>query len=173
MSEKRAIGLKAILIGAIAVDGDMAADLDLAAVGVTFQDSCNLAQETPQITEIFSEENDDPEEVIIGTTKKTLEFEIINTSAEACKAAFGGEITGVGDAEAWEGPRGSVIVERSVRIQTKSGENIDIPRVKFANTMQWKFSKKDTNRIKFVGTILVPLKAGVAPIKKYKTPAEA
>lgn len=170
MSEKRAIGLKAILIGAIAVDGGMAADGDLAAVGVTFQDSCTLSQETPEITEIFSEENDDPEEVIIGTTKKTLEFEIINTSAAACLAAFGGTVTGVGDAEAWEGPRTSVIIERSVRIQTKTGENIDIPRVKFANTMQWKFSKKDANRIKFVGTILVPLKAATAPIKKYKTP---
>jgi hypothetical protein len=171
MSEKRSIGLNAILIGAIAVDGGMAADGDLASVGVTFQDSCTLAQETPETNPIYSEENADAEEIIIGTTKKTLEFEIINTSAAACKAAFGGEITGEGDAEVWEGPRDSVIIEKSVRIKTKTGENIDIPRVKFANTMQWKFSKKDVNRIKFVGTILVPLKAGVAPIKKYKTPA--
>jgi len=171
MSEKRSIGLNAILIGAIALDGGMAADVDLAAVGVTSQDSCTLAQETPEITEIYSEENSDAEEVIIGTTKKTLEFEIINTSGAACLAAFGGTVTGTGDTEVWEGPRESVIIEKSVRIKTKTGENIDLPRVKFANTMQWKFSKKDANRIKFVGTILVPLKTGVAPIKKYKTPA--
>lgn len=169
--KKRSIGLKQILIGAVASDGGMCADADLYTLGVTYQDSCILAQGEPEIVEINSEENDDPEEVIVGKSTKTLEWEIIETSPEACHEAFGGTLTGTGDTAVWEGPTTSVVLERSVRILTKTNETIDIPRLRFANTMNWKFSKKEVNRIKLKGYILVPLKTGVNPIKKYKTPA--
>jgi hypothetical protein len=168
--KKRSIGLLSIEIGPIAVDGDMAADAALYALGVTYQDSCVLAQGEPEIVEINSEENDDPEEVIVGKTTKTLEWEIIETSPEACYEAFGGTLTGAGDTAVWDGPATSAVIERSVRIKTKTGETIDIPRLRFANTMNWKFSKKEVNRIKLKGYILAPTKAGVASVKKYKTP---
>jgi len=165
--EKRSIGLLSIEIGDPEEDGSMSTTL--AALGVTFQDSCELAQGEPELVEIPSEENDDPEELIVGKATKTLTWEIINTSAETCAEALGGIVTGIGDAAVWEGPRTSGVIEKSVRIKTKTGETIDIPRLRFVNTINWKFSKKDVNKIKLKGVVLTPLKAGLAPMKKYKT----
>lgn len=173
MSEKRTIGLKQILVGPIALDGGMAADEDLVAIGVTFQESCLMTMDQEDDTDIYSEENDDPEESISGKLLRKLEWEIIDTSNATLKKAFGGELTGVGDLEAWEAPRQVPHIEMSVRIVAKTGDNIDIPRFKFRNSANWKFSKKDVNKIKMAGKVLTPTKAGVAPVRKYKTPAGA
>jgi hypothetical protein len=169
MSEKRSIGLVSIEIGDPAEDGGMAADLDLAVLGVTFQDSCELSQDEPEIVEINSEENDEPEEIIAGKTKKTLKWSIINVAPAALVKVLGGTVTGAGETEAWESPRTTVIIEKSIRIKTKTLETIDIVRARIVAKLNWKFSKKDVNKVDITAYVLVPLKANTPPIKKYAT----
>jgi hypothetical protein len=168
---KYSYGLKAIFVGSPASDGGMCADADLVQLGVTAEDTCELAMNEPEMTDIYSEENDDPEESIPGKTKRTFKWELLDTSPEICNKAFGGTLNGAGDSAVWEAPRSSEPLELSVRVLTKKDETIDMPRVKFGNSTNWKFSKKDINKIKMNGTVLTPLKVGVGPVKKYKTPA--
>lgn len=167
MSEKRSIGLLSIEIGDIAGDGGMGTSL--AALGVTVQDSCELSQNEPEITEINSEENDEPEEIIAGKTTKTFKWSIMNVEPDALVAVLGGSVTGTAPNEAWESPRATEIIEKSIRIKTKSGETIDIPRARIVSKLAWKFSKKDVNKVDITAYVLVPTKAATAPIKKYPT----
>jgi len=166
-TEKRSIGLLSIEVGAIAVDGGMSTTV--AALGVTYLDSCELAQGEPEIIEINSEENDEPEEIIAGKSTKTLKWSIINVSPTALAATLGGTVTGTGATEAWEAPSATTLIEKSVRIKTKSGETIDMPRCRIISKLAWKFSKKDVNKIDITAYILNPTKAATAPIKKYIT----
>lgn len=166
-TEKRSIGLLSIEVGAIAVDGGMSTTL--AALGVTYQDSAELSQGEPEIIEIYSEENDEPEEIIAGKSVKMLKWSIMNVSPTALAATLGGTVTGTGATEAWEAPSSTTLIEKSVRIKTKSGETIDIPRARIVSKLAWKFSKKDVNKVDITAYVLVPTKAATAPIKKYLT----
>lgn len=167
MAEKRSIGLLSIEIGDIAVDGGMGTVL--AALGVTFQDSCELAQGEPEIIEINSEENDEPEEIITGKSVKTLKWSIINVAPDALLKVLGGTVTGLAPDETWESPRSTEIIEKSIRIKTKTLETIDIVRTRIVAKLAWKFSKKDVNKVDITAYILIPTKAATAPIKKYPT----
>ena len=166
-TEKRSIGLLSIEVGAIAVDGGMS--IALASLGVTYQDSAELSQGEPEIIEIYSEENDEPEEIITGKSVKMLKWSIMNVSATSLAATLGGTVTGTGATEAWEAPSATTLIEKSVRVKTKSGETIDMPRCRIVSKLAWKFSKKDVNKVDITAYVLVPTKVATAPIKKYIT----
>ena len=76
MSEIRSIGLTSIKIGDIAEDGGMGQTLS--PLGVTFQDTAELVRDDPEITEIYSEENDEPEEVVEVKGAARVRWKIMN-----------------------------------------------------------------------------------------------
>lgn len=165
MAEKRSIGLASLTIGAIAEDGDMGTTL--AALGVTYQDSADLVQADDSLTEIYSEENDDPEEIIAIPGIKTLKFSIMNFDADTLVLVLGGTATGTIPNKKWLAPSSRVIIEKSIKLLTKTGNTIDIPRARVSGKLNMKFSKKGVALVDITARVMVPSKAGVAPISIY------
>lgn len=163
MSEKRAIGLEYIKVGAVAGDGGMGTVL--AALGVTYQDSAELSQADPELTEIFAEENIEPEEVIETPGIKTLKWSIMDYAPATLVKVLGGTVTGVAPNEMWNAPTTNVNIEQSVEFkEKKNGMIVQIPRAKIIAKLNYKISKKGVALVEITAKILTPSKAGVAPI---------
>ncbi len=119
------LGLAKILFGEPAADGGMSTDLKT--VGYTNQDSCNITQDDPEVTEFYAEEVDDP---VITKSKKgktSLTMSIMDPSVDVLKQFLGGTITEDGK---WEDGELYENIELSVRIVSDQGYVFDAPRVK-------------------------------------------
>lgn len=163
MSEIRSIGLSSIKLGDVAVDGGMGTTL--AALGVTYQDTAELIRDDPDITEIFSEENDEPEEVLETKGPARVRWSIMNVDpAEAAKV-----LGGTGTGSVYESPVAKDPIEKSIEIITKTGLKIEIPRTKINAKENFQFRKKGVLLIDVEARILTPEKDDTAPIKWTQT----
>jgi hypothetical protein len=162
MSEIRSIGLAHIKLGAIANDGGMGQSLSI--LGVTYQDTADLTQEDPEITNIMSEENDEPEEVIEVKGAKKLKFSIMNFDPDVMVRVLGGTSTGSAPNKIWSAPIAADPIELSIDILTKRNVSILIPRAKITAKLNMQFRKKGVTLIDIVATILTPTKNGTLPM---------
>jgi hypothetical protein len=165
MAEKRSIGLTSLKMGAIAVDGDMGTTL--AAVGVTYKDSCELMQDDANVTDIECEETDDPVESIEILGKRTLKWSIMDYSPDTLVKVLGGTVTGAGtelDPKVWNAPSTSPAIEQSIELVSKSGVKFEIPRAKVMAKLNAKIVKNGVALVDITANILTPTKAGVAAI---------
>ncbi|OQB81386.1 MAG: hypothetical protein BWX87_00651 [Bacteroidetes bacterium ADurb.Bin123] len=158
MSEIRSIGLTSIKIGDIAEDGGMGQTLS--PLGVTFQDTAELVRDDPEITEIYSEENDEPEEVVEVKGAARVRWKIMNIDPSEVVKVLGGSVSnGV-----YFSPVAKDPIEKSVEIITKTGLKIEIPRVKIYAKENFQFRKKGVLLIDIEARILTPTKAQTSPI---------
>jgi len=167
MAEIRSIGLASIKLGAIAVDGGMSTAL--AALGVTYQDTAEMVREDPEITEIYSEENDDPEEVLETRGPAIVRWSIMNVDPDEVVRVLGGEVTGTTD-KVYHSPVSKDPIELSLEIITKSGLKIEIPRAKINAKENFQFRKKGVLLIDIEARVLTPTKIDTAPISWSKVP---
>lgn len=165
MAEKRSIGVASIAMGAIAADGDMGTTLT--ALGVTYKDSADLQQEDAQVTDIESEENDDPEESISIKGKTTLKWSIMDMTPETLVKVLGGTVTGTAPATKWNAPATVESIERSIKVTAKNGVIYEIPRAKINAKLNVKLSKTGVALVDITATVMTPTKAGVLPITIY------
>jgi len=152
------IGLAAINVGAIASDGGMGTTL--APLGVTFRDTCQITQEDGEVTELFSEENDDPEHVITRPGKIKVNFSVMKPDVDTLAKMLGGSVS----SSTWDAPGAMPEVERSVEIVPKQGLKISIPRLKMDCKIDWSNVGTTPLLITVSGTVLVPTKSGVSKI---------
>lgn len=165
MSEKRSIGLEYLKIGDIAADGDMGTSL--AAVGVTYKDSCELMQDDAEVTDIPCEEFDDPVDSIEILGKRTLKWSIMDYAPDTLVKVLGGTVTGAGtelDPKVWGAPTTSPSLEQSIEMKSKSGIIFKIPRAKIRAKLNAKIVKNGVALVDITATILTPTKAGVDPL---------
>jgi len=163
MAERRPIGLEYIKVGEIAGDGDMGTSL--AALGVTYQDTAELIQDDPDITEIYSEENVDPEETLEVDGVKRMNWSIMNYDPDEMVKILGGTASGTAPNKTWESPTTKEPIELSVEYKSKRGDIVQIPRMKINAKINWQMRKKGVALIDIKGTVMTPTKAGVAPVK--------
>ena len=135
MSEIRSIGLTSIKMGDIAVDGGMGASLS--ALGVTYQDTAELIRDDAEITEIYSEENDEPEEVVEVKGPARLKWSILNVNPSDVVRVLGGSVSG----NTYSSPLAKDPIEKSIEIITKTGLKISIPRAKIYAKENFQFRK--------------------------------
>lgn len=163
MSEIRSIGLTSIKIGDIEADGGMGTSL--AILGVTYQDTAELIRDDADVTEIYSEENDEPEEVLETKGPARVRWSILNVDPEEVAKVLGG----TGNGSIYESPVAKDPIEKSVEIITKTGLKIEIPRAKIYAKENFQFRKKGVLLIDIEARILTPEKADTAPIKWTQT----
>jgi hypothetical protein len=165
------IGLSSIEVGDVATDGGMGTTL--AALGLTYQDTCKFQQEDPEENDFYAEEYDDPVFSQIKSGKTTFAFSIMNPELATLKALLGGTIVPEdGDnPETWEAPDNMPIIEKSVKITPQQGLAFEIPRLKIAAKINGEFSKKGLLLIEVAGTALVPTKTGIKKYRSYKVAA--
>lgn len=163
MSELRSFGLQSLLMGDIAGDGGMGTGL--ASVGQVLRGTAVLESDDPEISEIFSEQQDDAIESITTPGKRALRFGLINIAPLSLKKVFGGNVTGTGTAnETWHAPAAQQEVYQSVKATTLNNVIVSIPRAKIIPKFGWNFTRNEVAQIDVEAVILVPTKSGVAPI---------
>jgi hypothetical protein len=160
------IGLSSIQIGDIAADGGMGTDL--AALGLTYQDTCKFTQEDPETTDLYAEEVDDPVFSISRGGKTTFAFSIMNPELTTLQSLLGGTVTGTGDSAKWNAPDTIPMIEKSVKITPQQGLAFEIPRLKIVAKINSEFSKKGLLLIEVAGTVLQPTKSGAKKYTAYK-----
>lgn len=122
------------------------------AFGLTYEDTCNMAQEDPETTEFYAEEEDDPIETITKGGKTTFNFSIMNPTTAMLKRLFGGDVK----SDVWEMPDKAAEVEESLIIVPKKGLKFQIPRAKLVAKLNGEFSKKGIFLIEVSATVLKP-----------------
>jgi hypothetical protein len=165
------LGLSSIKVGNIASDGGMGQTL--AALGLTYENTCNMVTEDPTVTEFFSEENDDPVASLSKSGKTTLNFSIMDANVDTLVAVFGGEKKTEGTApqavtHRWEAPSNVPVIEKSIEVKPITGLRIEIPRASIRGKMNSQFSKNGLFLIDVVCTVLVPTKANTPKMTIYE-----
>lgn len=90
MATVKTYGLKKVSSGAVVEDGTMPPVLE--ELCKTLRDSCEFIEEDPQITEEFSDQEDDAEEIFIVKGGKSIKFSSFDYSPEALVKLKGGTI---------------------------------------------------------------------------------
>lgn len=160
MAEVRAIGLKSIKIGEIEADGSMSTNLEI--LGETYQDSAEIVQADSEKTEIYSEEDTEPVEIIEIRGGITVKWSIFNVDPEVLKKVLGGKVTGTAPNKVWEQSENDEKIERSIELITKTNNIVTIPRAIISAKFNWKVSKKGVALIDITGRVLKPKKDGLS-----------
>lgn len=164
MAEKRSFGLKSIKIGAVGADGGMGADL--AALGVTSEGTAVFSKDEDEVKEFFSEENDDPIEIITKKGKTTLQFGIVDVTPSTLVKVLGGTVdVSVPATPVWKAPATAPSIEKSIEVITKKDVKIEIPRALITASIDWNLGKEALATVKIKATVLTPTKEGEPSVK--------
>lgn len=162
MPEQRVYGLEYIKIGD-PVSGGMATTL--AALGVTYENTAELVQDDDEVTDIFSEENVDPEESFVVAGSKRMNWSIMNYDPDEVVKVLGGTATGTAPNKTWNSPTAAVNIEKSIEFKTKDGRVVKIARAKISGKLNWQIRKNGVALIDISAKVLVPTDGTTAPIQ--------
>lgn len=161
-NKKNTIGLQSVLIGPIAVDGGMGTTLS--PITSIVEGSPIITIPAPTTTEIGVEESDEPEFITTTQGAKTIAFSTYNADPTLLVDLFGGTVTGTAPNQIWAAPAVLPIVERSIRMVSKTGYHAEMPRVRLTPDIALNFQKATPGQVNIVGTILQPTKANTPSI---------
>ena len=142
-------------------------ETDYTAFGLTYEDTCKMSQEDPEVTEFYAEEEDDPVETVEKQGKITFSFSIMNPDLPVLKRLLGGEIA----SDVWSYPDAVNTVEESIIILPKKGLKFQVPRMKLVAKINGEFSKKGLLLIEVTGTVMKPTTSGLKKMAVGKVSA--
>ena len=136
------MGLKKIYIAPAMTDGSMPAKgnqwLDL---GDVYQDTCNLKDDSPEITEHKSETSSKVI-TLVGETPTNVELSLMDPDLELLARYFGGTIAGEKGKRTWIRPRKLEYKEWALWIQPEEGLFIGCANVRIIPTFEITYSSK-------------------------------
>ncbi|OZI09582.1 hypothetical protein BWI93_03095 [Siphonobacter sp. BAB-5385] len=156
------LGLASIEVGAVAADGGPGTTLT--SLGYTFEDSCTMTQDDPEVNEFFAEEVEDP---IVRKMKKgrtTFAWQLMDPDAETLQKIFGGTVSS-GTPKTWSAPDVTPSIEQTVKITPHEGLVITIPRGSLVAKVNAQFSRKGMFLVDISVVPLKPKKAGVGTMQ--------
>lgn len=156
------LGLAKIELGDPAADGGMGTVL--ATLGYTYEDTCKMATDDPEITEFYAEEVDDPVVIKSKKGKTTLNFSIMNPGIDTLVSVLGGTKSGEAPNEVWNAPAQIPTINQSVKVTPDEGLAISIPNGYLTGKINGDFSRKGLFMIDVSIQVLTPTKAATAPI---------
>ncbi|MBC9913187.1 hypothetical protein [Chitinophaga varians] len=168
MAAKARIGLKKLEMGDVAADGGMGTSL--AEFGATVSQTAVLQNESPNVTDFNIEEQSTPFYTASVDGKITLTWSSYNVEPSSLVLVKGGTVTTDPSGTTWAAPTETPNIEKSIRLTTKDGTIIEIPRGKLDTVFQWNFQKDKLAQVDFTCTVLMPTKANTPHIT-IKTPA--
>ena len=123
--------------------------------GLTYQDTAKMTMEDGEETEFYSEENDDPEEIISKAGKTIFSFSVMNPDLDTLKRLFGGEVA----SDIYAYPDVTADIEESLIIVPRKG--LKFPRAKIKAKLTGEFSKKGLLLLEVTATVAKPNTAGL------------
>lgn len=173
----RSIGLRAILIGEVAVGGGMPDDMEQLAR--TLRGTANFTTEQDQTQDFYCEEYPDaPEESVVSEKGlKNLTFNIMEWDNNVLTKVFGGSVKGatVTDetgashtVQKYVAPKDYVEIEMAVRAITPYKVGIDIPRAKILARFIWNMTRTEIAQIEIVARAMSPEGAADGTYEVFK-----
>lgn len=118
----------------------------------TYRDSCEFAEEDPNIKPEYSDQSDDPI-INIGTKgKKSVKVSTFDYSPEVLQFLKGGTVV---DGQ-WHEPAGLPVIEKAVRLTTDTGLPIEFPKTQVMAKFNAKLTKEG---VKLLEITITPLAA--------------
>ena len=131
------LGLSEIQVGTAAANGVMPGSMTK--IGSTYQDTCKLNQEAAEVTEHFEEGKASPK--VRNKQKKVpvLTFSIMDADVDQLIALVGGSLE---DASKWGFDGTEVVANKSIKVITEQGYDIEIPNGDIEAVITADISKK-------------------------------
>lgn len=158
------LGLSEIQVGTVDPLGDM--PVSMAKIGKTYQDSCKLSQAAAEVTEHYEEGSATP--TVKNKKKKVpvLVFSMMDPDVDALTAYIGGAKDGDGK---WGYNGDEVVTDKAIRIKSKQGLWVDIPKGDIEAVIDSEFSEKGLFKVNFTVTPLA-VPTGKKAIMAYPAP---
>ena len=135
----------------IEVKNVSAMDTEYKTLGMTYQDSCSLTQNDPEMVEHYAEEDESPVVSVARAGKIVLAFSIMDADVDTLVSLLGGTKSESG---AWNAPDAVPTVEMSMRVTPKSGMVIEIPRARVVAKISGSFSRSGLFLVQVTATVL-------------------
>lgn len=179
MAEKekyRSIGLKAAYFGDVNPNGGMPKEMKQLAK--TLKGTASFNTEANQTQDFYSEEEPEvPEETVVTEPGlKQIKLNFMEWNNEVLVAVFGGttkteDVTIDGktySVEKYKAPKSTVQVEKAVRVISRYGVVIEIPRAKVVARFVWNLTNTDIAQIEVTATCQAPIGMDDGPYEIYK-----
>lgn len=121
-------------------------------LGMTYQDSCTLTQNDPEVTDHYAEESDVPVVSVSKAGKVILAFSVMDADVDTLTELMGG--TKDAESGAWNAPDSDPMMELSLRVTPKSGLQIEIPRASVVAKLSGGFSRSGIFLVTVSATVL-------------------
>lgn len=157
-------GLKQLLSAEPSVDGTMPAALT--ELCSTLRDSCDFTEDEPQITDEFSDQQDDPIQTFAVKGPTTLKFSTFDYSPEVLVKLKGGTIL---DGQ-WAEPVRMQDIHQAIRIVTMTDLFLDFPKCKVMTKFNSKLVKNGLMLLEVTLRVLSPAEGKSAILIGKKTP---
>lgn len=144
------IGLSEIRVGVASQDGVM--PTEMSKIGMTYKDTCKMAQESPEATEHFEEGKAAP-----AVRKKQLKipkltFSIMNAGVPELIKYVGGSNVGTEDKPIWGFDGDEVVANCAIQVVTTQGLIFNIPNGDIEAVINADFSAKGIALVDFTVT---------------------
>jgi hypothetical protein len=159
---KYSVGCSKIEMGNIAVDGGIGTSLT--DIGEIYQGTAQVNGAAPAVTDHFSEQSDDPIVSVAVKGKTTVKFTIVDVTPANLVLFLGGTASGTTPAFKWAAPSVAPAIEQSLKITTKQGYVIAIPRARISANINWMLGKTDLAKVEVEATVMTPTKANTESI---------
>lgn len=93
-------------------------------------DEASIVEAEPEAKEVFSHENDAPEDYDLVGGGLTITGSFINADYDEMAALLGGEVTGTGDTATFKRKATKTPLNKAIRFTLKDGSSIVIPNAK-------------------------------------------
>lgn len=137
--------------------------------GLTYQDTAKMSQEDGEETEFYSEENDDPEEIITKAGKTIFSFSVMNPDLDTLARLFGGTVA----SNIYAFPDATANIEESLLVIPRKGLKFQVPRAKIKAKFNGEFSKKWLLLLECTATVLKPTTSGMKKLYVSKVAASS
>lgn len=157
-------GLKKIRSAEPSADGTMPVLLE--ELCKTLRDSCDFVEDDPQITEEYSDQEDDPEEVFIVKGAKSIKFSTFDYSNETLVKLKGGTVV---DGQ-WAEPAVMPVIYQAIELLTNTDLPIQFPKCRVITKFNTKLVKNGLALLEVTLRPVSPAEGKPAVLIGKKTP---
>ena len=172
----RSIGLKIAMFGDVNQNGGMPDEMKQLAK--TLKGTASFNTEANQTQDFYSEEEPEvPEETVVTEAGlKQIKLNFMEWDNDVLVTVFGGTtvtedvtINGVTyNVEKYKAPKSTVQVEKAVRVISRYGVVIDVPRAKIVARFIWNQTNTDIAQIEVTATAQAPIGENDGPYEIYR-----
>jgi hypothetical protein len=129
-----------------------------------YKDTIVMSEEDPTVSNHFKQGEANPKITRQSPGAQTVEFSIMDLSADSKVLWIGGTKTTVSTKDTWSAPKSKTAKIKSLRFTLETGEILTIPKVSCFAKLDFKASDADIDLITVSGTILDTGIVDVAPM---------